>query len=67
MSDLEKFLALYRSWGIELTVQRNVKDQRRTVSFGADDLTPKLDGFPGFFTELVLDLEGMFIKQGLWE
>ena len=72
MTDLEKFVALYRDFGIECVVIPGDTTQSIRLS-ESDYLTDspttseKFDGYAGFYTEIVFDLNGKFINQGFWE
>ena len=82
MTDLEKFVELYRSFGIECKVNKIitlVEDDRvnhncsviKLNASGYSDeestLSDKIIGYDGFYSEVVFDKEGKFIYQGIWE
>lgn len=78
MTDLEKFLALYKEFGVELDVPTvcteieldECRERPRpgdlivSLEQGADE---KLDGYGGFYSLVVFDKDGKFVKQGFWE
>jgi len=88
MTDLEKFVELYKSVGIDVNVH-GVNDHLRdplicrskiileVATYGSGDdkrgytegstLSDKLDGYAGFYTEILFDKDGKFIKQNIYE
>lgn len=74
-SDLEKFIELYRSVGIEL--EPVVNEQKKGYGYQYLKLiydnyvdassTKKTVGYGGFYTCLYFDESGKFIQQGIWE
>lgn len=73
MTDLERFVELYRSFGIECKVnhfecQEGIFDIIELNS-GQHEVTSsiKFDGYGGFFSDVFFDKNGNFIKQGFWE
>lgn len=75
-TDIEKFIELYRSFGIEC--KENVSDSgdRFIVLCAGDEWTPaeegetrsdKLDGYVGFYTLITFDADGKFKGQGFRE
>lgn len=72
MTDLDRFVELYRTFGIECNV--NKKDSGYEIVLSehtcyADGATrsDKFDGYCGMFTTISFDGDGKFIKQGFWE
>ncbi|WP_416440472.1 hypothetical protein ACH3O9_11330 [Leeuwenhoekiella sp. A16] len=61
MNDLEKFIALYKSFGISLEVEKN--DKGCFVSLEVDDDNPKLTGYHGFYSKVYFDINGKFEAQ----
>lgn len=77
MTDLQKFLELYRSVGIEPEINPDQESDfswvtpmvdRGTVLVlcGSTDAN-KTDGYMNFFTRIDFDKDGNFISQGFWE
>lgn len=76
MTDLEKYIELYRSFGIELKT-RSMEDEngrRYYLNFGVDtfytedyDTDPHFDGYPGFQTVVYFDEDGKFLRQDFVE
>lgn len=72
MTDLEKFIELYKGFGIDVKVfdtKRNTKaimlsDSSYDFNFTNSD---KFDGYSGFFTDIEFDNNGKFLRQGFWE
>lgn len=77
MTDLECFVELYRSFGIECKVNISIEGQVATqviyIGYGVwgmyDVVTesPKFDGYYGFYSSVSFDMAGKFIGQGFWE
>ena len=77
MTDLEKFIELYKSIGIELGVNINSENNNQeillsegTYSFSdgkKGTISEKLKGYMGFYSSIEFDLNGKFIEQGFWE
>jgi len=68
MSDIEKFVALYKSVGIELTpIHQNDGEKNILVLRLEARVTPKVTGYSLFYTELVFDNAGQFIQQCVYE
>ena len=63
-TDLEKFIELYHSFGIELKPTND--DNIKTITLNAG-MHPKIKGYCMFFTEIEFDDAGVFISQGIWE
>ena len=68
-TDLEKFIELYQSVGIEPDRFDNEDGSTGLTLFAGEDEkdSDKLDGYIGFHTEISFDTDGKFIKQGFWE
>lgn len=79
MTDLEKFIELYKSFGIECTpfdtsfdpngiihivlgkkLRYHEKEVRMTIS-------DKINGYCGFYSEIIFNKDGKFLSQGFWE
>ncbi len=82
MTDLKKFIKLYKSFGIKCIV--NVKiDSDTSISdiknqhiylgdVRFDDgrkgtVSAKFDGYLDFYSEVIFDEKGKFLSQGFWE
>lgn len=71
MTDLEKFIELYRSVGIELQpIQRDgllVLRLQAPSAFLDTYQSSLIQGYDGFTTDIEFSPEGKFIRQVLWE
>ena len=76
MTDLERFIELYRSIGIECYIYEDEEKWRtKEIKLGAamypsgDEFQshPLIEGYGGFYTSIVFDKDGKFISQGFWE
>jgi len=63
MTDLQRFLELYRSFGIEL---KPVVDGP-IIIIKMDSEDEFFDGNPYHFSKVIFDRYGKFITQGFWE
>lgn len=77
MTDMERFIELYKSFGIELKAEKNKKwisiregtyedAPGYTISIEEGD-HPKLGGYAGFGTVIEFTEDGKFLKQDFWE
>ena len=72
-SDLDRFIELYRSFGIDCVV--NEKNEIKIIYLCESDytfneqatLSDKLKGYNDFFSKVVFDSNGKFIEQGFYE
>lgn len=68
MTDLEKFIKLYKDFGIDLKVRiendNQVLDLNQKSIFGG---SKKFTGYGGFSSDVIFNKEGKFISQGFWE
>lgn len=79
MTDLEKFIALYREFGIDLSPYVTTRDgcsvvtmsvyvsEARWPKFSGDRGVKQFEGYSGFCSEVVFDSTGKFSKQEFWE
>ena len=70
MSDLDRFIELYKDLGINLVVH-DCSDRRHPeavfgINLSADD-GETFEGYWGFFSEIGFDRDGKFVFQGFWE
>ena len=74
MTDLEIFIEIYKSIGIELHIIET--NDTKELCFGFkdrflpnDDMDTheKFGGFQGFYTQIVFNLDGEFLQQNFWE
>jgi hypothetical protein len=68
MTDLEKFVDLYKSFGIEVGVNTNkeyINPKYDIVVLEVDD--KNFDGYPSFCSVIKFDKNGKFVIQGFWE
>lgn len=74
MADLERFVALYASFGIDVRVN-TLKDGRKYIVLGdgqaAADIgvttSSKFEGYPGFYSDVTFTPDGWFESQGFAE
>ena len=76
MTDLERFVALYASFGINVRIN-TLKDGRKYIILngwgaavdGGIDVTTssKLEGYPGFYSDVTFTPDGQFESQGFAE
>ncbi len=64
MSDLERLVDLYKSFGVELNVVENAEGFSIELEAGTHE---KIKGYVGFCTEFVFNKEGKFIVQWIGE
>ncbi len=64
-SDMERFIELYKSFGIDLKPEKR-KDDDYDVSLN-DSISDKFVGYMGFSSTVIFDKDGNFIRQGFWE
>ena len=63
--DIERFILLYKSVGVELTSKEN-KDGSLYIEL-RQGAHPKFGGNYDFFSEIVFDKDGKFVEQNFWE
>ncbi|WZL88312.1 hypothetical protein VS868_11965 [Salinimicrobium sp. 3283s] len=63
MTDLDKFLELYRSVGVEPEVEKRGDN----TWIKLDNNIEGVDGYHGFYTKIYFDQNGKFLSQGIWE
>lgn len=68
-TDLERFVELYKSFGVELESEiinygEGKKEIHIVIEAGSNE---KIGGYNGFGTSVVFDLDGKFLGQGFWE
>ena len=81
MTDLDKFLKLYESFGVYLNYELIPKKQLQYYQLIRDEDENELfkvvrlnkdsyytfQGYGGFLTEIIFSNEGQFLTQGFWE
>lgn len=78
MTDLDRFLELYKSFGVECIVTDIVlKDEHlKVIVLGGGEYayekaectkSSKFVGYSGFYSNIEFDINGKFIRQGFWE
>lgn len=74
MTDLEKFKELYKSFGIELIVNKNEEKNifevflhEGSYSDKTHTLSNKFTGYIGFYSFIEFDINEKFIQQGFAE
>ena len=65
MTDLERFVSLYHSVGIELLVEDYAEDILALHLYVGE--SEKAVGYRGFGTDILFDKTGKFIRQEFWE
>lgn len=65
MTDLERFIDMYKQFGIDLTYYTN-KDGDIEIKLSPYD-NDKFDGYCDFHSLIEFTTDGKFIKQGFWE
>lgn len=73
MTDMARFIELYRSFGVELQAEPADKYDLQsdpnigfTITIGEE--TPKLNkGYGGFYSTVFFDRQEKFMYQGFWE
>lgn len=63
MTDLERFIDLYKSFGIELKVE--TINGELVVQMNAKE--NGFIGYSGFGSDVIFDINGKFKEQGFWE
>lgn len=75
LTDLERFIRLYRSVGLDLVPHESDMPQCGTQSLTikkadyheSTEENPLIVGYRGFETEIYFDEKGKFTCQGIWE
>ena len=74
MTDLEKFVQLYKDLCIDCKINTIKEEQVIYLNGGSGSSTgyndtdsEKFDGYVGFYSDVRFDLSGKFIMQGFWE
>ena len=72
MSDLDKFVELYKSVGVDVKVYPLYKREYGNIETGYKitleaDANEKVGGYSGFFTTILFDNNGGFICQNIYE
>jgi hypothetical protein len=72
MTDLQKFIELYKSLGVELIVNIDFEKEKQHVilhegTYADETMTTGFDGYTGFYSQIKFDIDGKFLKQGFWE
>jgi len=62
MTDLVKFLELYKSVGVEASLEAHSNGHTLKLEVGDKNI----EGYPMFYTSIFFDLEGKFLSQGIW-
>jgi len=65
-TDLEKFIDLYKIFGIKLTPKYYGKKGSIFINIQEGE-NEKLIGYYGFYTNVIFDKNGKFIEQGFYE
>lgn len=67
MTDLEKFLKLYRSVGVEPEI-RELENGKQLYLDPCDyERDGKIQGYSSFYCTINFDKNGKFENQGIWE
>ena len=65
MSDYERFVDLYKSIGID--IKQSKSDDKQDLYLTLTAYEGDVDGYNCFYTEISFDVNGKFVKQGIWE
>jgi hypothetical protein len=65
VNDLERFVELYRSVGIDLSPKKEDDGGFRLDLVEGEH--PKFDGYSYFCSIIQFDANGVFVSQGFWE
>lgn len=69
MSDMDRFIELYKSVGIELEPTQNIFNNFCGATYALqleEGRTQKISGYTCFLTVLYFDAYGRFIEQAVW-
>ena len=70
-TDLQRFVELYASFGIDCVVHQ--ENDKQLIDLGDTSYTDnntrsnKFGGYSGFYSCVVFDSKGKFLRQGFWE
>lgn len=74
MTDIQRYVELYRSFGIELTVRWTEDRSQQFLWFGHHNTIDKpfdehksFDGYSGFYTAVFFDRDGNYLSQEFME
>lgn len=70
MNDIDKFIELYKSFGIECEVVNGEDGAIITLAnciIEGGTFSDKFVGYSGFCSEVSFDKDGRFVSQGFWE
>jgi len=68
VTDLEKFIALYKELGIEIFPEPNIHNEYGAQVLHLESHSNDLFiGYPYFCSDIYFDEDGKFIQQGFWE
>ena len=76
MTDLKKFIKLYKSFGIDCLVNEELYQNKMMKVIYFNDLfdtnskitrSDKFGGYAGFYSTIIFDMKGKFIGQDFWE
>lgn len=72
MSHLTDFVQLYSRFGVTCKVNKHEEGYNVILTEDihadiTDTASEKFEGYNGFYTEVIFNHEGQFIRQGFWE
>ena len=68
MTDLDKFIELYKSFDIDISNCIRIIEDKKVIEIGRSYIdNPKINGYGGCATEVVFTMNGEFISQGFYE
>lgn len=68
MTDLQRFIEMYKSFGIELKPKPTYKTSDGSMTIEMEQGShPKFGGYRGFSSTVDFDKDGKFIQQEFWE
>lgn len=65
-NDMEKFVELYKSFGIDLEIEQPLNDGYYDVSLSGE-VSNKFRGYAGFGSVVIFDKDGKFVSQEFYE
>jgi len=76
MTDLEKFVELYKSFGVDVVVDSDEVPGEHQIHLTEGEMfnsgkgwteDDRFEGYSDFFTTIIFDKDGKFVSQGFYE